>query len=64
MMQTRRIGKAAATPESLKDKIARLSESEREAVRKVMDQFLEQSWSAGAAFESVTVSAWRHMQGG
>jgi hypothetical protein len=43
MMQPRRLGKAASALESLKAKIARLSESEREAVCKVMDQFLEQS---------------------
>src|SRR5690242_15831144 len=30
MMEARRTGKAAATPESLKEKLARLSESERE----------------------------------
>jgi hypothetical protein len=43
MAQWRREGKAAATPESFKEKLARLSDSEREAVRKVVDQFLDQA---------------------
>lgn len=38
MMLARRIGKAAATPESLKEKLARLSESERELIRMMVDQ--------------------------
>jgi hypothetical protein len=37
MMQARRMGKAAATPESLKEKLARLSESEREVIRMLVD---------------------------
>jgi hypothetical protein len=41
MMQARRMGKAAATPERIKEKLARLSESEREVIGKVMDQMLD-----------------------
>ena len=41
MMQARRDGKAASTVERLLEKLARLSESEREVVRKVVDQMIE-----------------------
>ena len=41
MVQQRRMSKAAATPESLKEKIARLSESEREVIRKMVDHLVE-----------------------
>ena len=37
MTQWRHEGKAAATPESFKEKLARLSDSERKAVRKVVE---------------------------
>lgn len=43
MVQDRYIDKSAAAPESLKEKLARLSESEREAVGKMIDQFIEAS---------------------
>jgi hypothetical protein len=39
MMLKRRTRDIAATPESLRDKLARLSESEREIIRKLVDQF-------------------------
>ena len=41
MMRARREGKALITPESFKQKLARLSESEREAVGRMVDQLLE-----------------------
>jgi hypothetical protein len=41
MTQERQAAKAAASPETFKEKLARLSESEREVVRRVVDQFLE-----------------------
>jgi hypothetical protein len=41
MMQARRDGRAAATVESLKEKLGRLSESERGVVRKIVDQLVE-----------------------
>jgi hypothetical protein len=61
MMQQRRMGKAAATPESLKEKIARLSESEREVIRKMVDHLVEgASRSAGADRTGTVIgSGWR-----
>jgi hypothetical protein len=41
MIQRRRADKTAASPESLKAKLARLSESEREVVRKLIDRFAD-----------------------
>ncbi len=41
MTQWRREGKAAATPDSLRAKLARLSDSERDLVRKIVDQIVE-----------------------
>ena len=38
MMLKRRRRAIAATPESLKERLARLSESERELIRKMVDQ--------------------------
>lgn len=38
MMLKRRMRITAATPESLRDKLARLSESEREIISKMVDQ--------------------------
>jgi hypothetical protein len=41
MIQARRMWAAAATPESLTEKLARLSESEREIIRRKIDEFAE-----------------------
>jgi hypothetical protein len=41
MMQARRERTAAATPESFREKLSRLSDSEREIIRKMVDQLVE-----------------------
>jgi hypothetical protein len=40
MMEARRIEKAAVTPESLREKIAPLSDSEREIIRRMVQEML------------------------
>jgi hypothetical protein len=40
MMQARRKGQAAPTPESLREKLARLSESEQDYIRKMVDHLI------------------------
>jgi hypothetical protein len=42
MMQRRRMGKPPVTPESLEEKLVRLSESDREVIRKIVDQLVEE----------------------
>ncbi len=41
MTQKRQVAKAAASPKSFKEKLARLSKSQREIIREVVDQLLE-----------------------
>jgi hypothetical protein len=41
MMQERRMGKMPTTPERIREKLARLSESEREIISKKVDELLE-----------------------
>ena len=43
MMEKRRLRTAAATPERLKEKLSRLSESEREIIRRKVDELMEGS---------------------
>jgi hypothetical protein len=40
-LQRMKQGRAAPAPESLQEKLARLSESDREVIRKIVDQFVE-----------------------
>jgi hypothetical protein len=65
MTQERRVGKPAFPPGSLQEKLACLTDAERETIRKAIDQFTgDASRSAGADFESATGNGWQHTLGG